>query len=127
MSNVDKAVELIIEEARRRPLPEDKDIVRAIYSVFMDVGVELNNIFNNMREDERINKTKYIDLVPDSFTTREGGTVWDWKNHHTVNSRDLEVRDSLYVSLYGIEVHSLMFNETEHNPPKRWDCVNGWN
>ena len=58
MNNVYEAVEHIIEEVEARPLPEDGDIVRAIYSVVMEVGMDLNKIFKEIREEERCKSTE---------------------------------------------------------------------
>lgn len=112
-----KITTLIVDEARSRPLPEDGDIVRAIYSVFIEVGMELNNILKEKRENERDN------LLPESYTSEEGGKIFPWPSDTYIpmialNTVELGQRS---IMIYGHQVHSLLF---KHNI--RWDTINGW-
>lgn len=54
---INEIVELIIKEAKTRPV---SDPVSALYSVKVEVDLELGRIMNGIREEERVNEESEI-------------------------------------------------------------------
>ena len=66
-------------------------------------------------------------IYPWEFTSQEGGTLYPWR-FGPISNKDLSQRDTRFVLINGMRVHSLIFESAAAGLGNyaRWDCVNGW-